>query len=80
MVWISFILILGRLWANELPALLTKHSSETLRYISMDGRYAYVQKNLGSLVLSVVFVVSILSLITKTMTFLSLLHLIKVDS
>lgn len=49
MVWISFILILGRLWANELPALLTKHSSETLRYISMDGRYAYVQKKPGVL-------------------------------
>jgi hypothetical protein len=49
MVWISFILILGRLWASELPALLTKHSSETLRFISMDGRYAYVQKKPGVL-------------------------------
>ena len=49
MAWISLFLILGNLWAKELPTFLTKHSSETLRFISMDGRYAYVQKKPGVL-------------------------------
>ena len=50
MLWISLLLTLitaGH--AVELPRFLTKHSPETLRYISMDGRYAYVTKKPGVL-------------------------------
>jgi hypothetical protein len=36
---------------GPLPKLLTKHSSETLRFITMDGRYAYIQKKPGVLAL-----------------------------
>lgn len=49
MAWISLILFCLSLQAAELPRFLTKHSPETLRYISMDGRYAYVQKKAGVL-------------------------------
>jgi hypothetical protein len=49
MGWISLFLIFGNLWSSELPTFLTKHSPETLRFISMDGRYAYVQKKPGVL-------------------------------
>lgn len=49
MVWISLFLIAFNIQAKELPRFLTKHSPETLRYISMDGRYAYVQKKPGVL-------------------------------
>lgn len=48
MLWINIFLIFT-LHAAELPRFLTKHSSETLRYISNDGRYAYVQKKPGVL-------------------------------
>ena len=49
MVWISLIFMVFGLKAAELPRFLTKHAPETLRYISMDGRYAYVQKKPGVL-------------------------------
>lgn len=49
MVLISLLLMAFNLEAKELPRFLTKHSPETLRYISMDGRYAYVQKKPGVL-------------------------------
>lgn len=49
MAWISVLFIIISLNAAELPKFYTKHSSETLRYISMDGRYAYVQKKSGVL-------------------------------
>jgi len=50
MVWISILLIsLNVLAADLLPTLLTKHVPESLRYISMDGRHAYVTKTNGVL-------------------------------
>jgi hypothetical protein len=49
MAWISFIFLLTSLSAKELPQFLTKHSSESLRYINMDGRYAYLQRKPGVL-------------------------------
>jgi hypothetical protein len=50
MAWISlFILFTTSVMAADLPRFLTKHSPDTLRYISMDGRYAYVQKKPGVL-------------------------------
>lgn len=49
MVLISLFLFVFNLEAKELPRFLTKHSPETLRYISQDGRYAYVQKKSGVL-------------------------------
>lgn len=50
MVWISFLLLaLGSVFAEELPKFLTKHSIDTIRYISLDGRYAYVRKRPGVL-------------------------------
>lgn len=49
MAWISLFFLAFTLQAAELPRFLTKHSPETLRYISTDGRYAYVQKRTGVL-------------------------------
>lgn len=49
MVWISSIFLSFVALSAELPQFLTKHSLDTLRYISMDGRYAYVQKKPGVL-------------------------------
>jgi hypothetical protein len=49
MVWISLLLICSSLYAEILPRFLTKHAPETLRYISMDGRYAYIKKKPGVL-------------------------------
>ncbi|WPU65732.1 hypothetical protein [Peredibacter starrii] len=49
MAWISLFLLFLSVEAAELPRFLTKHSPETLRFISMDGRYAYVQKKPGVL-------------------------------
>jgi len=48
MAWISLFLVFN-VYAQVLPRFLTKHSPETLRYISMDGRYAYIQKKPGVL-------------------------------
>jgi hypothetical protein len=48
MAWISLFLMFN-VYAQVLPRFLTKHSPETLRYISMDGRYAYIQKKPGVL-------------------------------
>ncbi len=51
MAWISFIFLFTTqaIIAAELPKFLTKHSPDNLRFISMDGRYAYVQKRPGVL-------------------------------
>lgn len=49
MLWISLIFLVLNIEAAPLQKFLTKHSPETLRYISMDGRYAYVQKKAGVL-------------------------------
>lgn len=49
MAWISLFFMIMSLEAAPLQKFLTKHSPETLRYISMDGRYAYVQKKPGVL-------------------------------
>lgn len=49
MAWISLFLLASITFAAELPRFLTKHSPETLRFISMDGRYAYVSKKPGVL-------------------------------
>lgn len=49
MLWISLIFTITTSFAAELPRFLTKHSPDTLRYISMDGRYAYVTKKPGVL-------------------------------
>lgn len=49
MAWISIFLLAFSVYAQELPKFLTKHSTETLRYITMDGRFAYVTKKSGVL-------------------------------
>lgn len=49
MVWISLFILSLSLSAKELPRFLTKHSMESIRFISLDGRYAYVQKRQGVL-------------------------------
>lgn len=49
MVWISLFISMLTLRAAELPKLLTKHPTESLRYISYDGRYTYIQKKSGVL-------------------------------
>ena len=51
MVLISFILLsISTLWSAEiLPKFLTKQPLDSLRFISMDGRYAYVQRRPGVL-------------------------------
>ena len=49
MAWISLFFFALSIMAAPLPRFLTKHSPETLRFISMDGRYAYVQKRPGVL-------------------------------
>jgi hypothetical protein len=49
MVWISLFISIFSIKAAELPKLLTKHPTESLRYISYDGRYAYIQKKPGIL-------------------------------
>lgn len=49
MVWISIFLFSLNLMAKELPKFLTKHSIDSIRFISLDGRYAYIQKRPGVL-------------------------------
>jgi hypothetical protein len=49
MGWISFLFLTINLFAVEIPRFLTKHSADTLRFINMDGRFAYVQKKPGVL-------------------------------
>lgn len=49
MVWISFILLSLNLFAKELPKFLTKHSTQSIRFITLDGRFAYLQKRQGVL-------------------------------
>lgn len=46
---ISFLLFAGTLFAAPLPVFMSKFAPETIRYISMDGRYTYVQKRPGVL-------------------------------
>ena len=49
MVWISLIFFSISLIAKEIPRFLTKHTVESIRYITMDGRYAYIHKRQGVL-------------------------------
>lgn len=49
MVWISFLLISLNIYAAELPRFLTKQSIDSIRFITMDGRHAYVKKGPGVL-------------------------------
>lgn len=49
MVWISLILLSLNLFAKELPKFLTKHSTDSIRFITLDGRFAYLQKRQGVL-------------------------------
>jgi hypothetical protein len=49
MVWISLFLFSITTFAAELPRFLTKHPTESIRFISLDGRYAYLQKRQGVL-------------------------------
>ena len=49
MVWISLILFSITTFAKELPRFLTKHPTESIRFITLDGRYAYLQKRQGVL-------------------------------
>lgn len=50
MVWISlFMVLLDISWSAELPKFLTKHSIDSVRFITMDGRFAYIKKRPGVL-------------------------------
>lgn len=49
MGWISFLFLIGTAFSAPLPVFMSKYSPDTIRYISMDGRYAYVQKKPGVL-------------------------------
>jgi hypothetical protein len=53
MAWNSFLLLFcftfTHVRAAELPRFYTKHATDTLRYITMDGRFAYLQKKPGVL-------------------------------
>jgi hypothetical protein len=49
MLWISALILTSSIWAKQLPQLLTKHALETIRYMTEDGRYTYVQKRPGVL-------------------------------
>jgi hypothetical protein len=51
MVWINlfFILLTTQAWTKSIPKFLTKHSIESIRYISNDGRFAYIKKRPGVL-------------------------------
>lgn len=51
MVWISLLLLslISSASAKELPKFLTKHPLDSIRFISLDGRYAYLQKRQGVL-------------------------------
>ncbi len=64
MAWISFFIFMMASQAAVLERFYTKHSPETLRYISMDGRYAYVQKKPG--VLGLVTNFSVVDFLTET--------------
>jgi hypothetical protein len=50
MVWINILILMSGLgFAKDLPKFLTKHSIDNLRFMSSDGRYAYVEKRPGVL-------------------------------
>ncbi len=49
MVWISLIILSVNLFAKEVPKFFTKHSTDAIRFISLDGNYAYLQKRSGVL-------------------------------
>lgn len=53
MVWINLLLLISISFAAEKapppPKLLTKHAIDSIRFISMDGRVAYVKKRSGVL-------------------------------
>lgn len=49
MVWINFLFLVSLAYTAELPKFLTKHAIDHLRFITADGRYAYVEKRKGVL-------------------------------
>jgi hypothetical protein len=49
MVWISILFLSLGIFAKELPKFLTKHAIDSVRFITLDGRYAYIQKKQGVL-------------------------------
>lgn len=50
MVLINIILFISMsLWAQNQPKFLTKHDVKSIRFITMDGRYAYVKRRPGVL-------------------------------
>lgn len=49
MVWINLLILSFSLWAKDLPKFLTKHSTDSIRFISYDGQFAYLQKKPGVL-------------------------------
>ena len=49
MAWISLLFLIMTVQAKPLERFLTKHSSETLRFVNSDGRFAYVTKKPGVL-------------------------------
>jgi hypothetical protein len=49
MVWISLVLLSLNIFSKELPRFLTKHATESIRFITLDGRFAYLQKRQGVL-------------------------------
>lgn len=49
MVWISLVLVAFIAQAKDFPKFLTKHAIESVRFMSKDGRYAYVTKKAGVL-------------------------------
>lgn len=49
MAWISLLFVISTAFSAPLPVFMSKYSPESIRYISMDGRYAYIQKKAGVL-------------------------------
>lgn len=47
MGWISLLFLTSLAFSAPLPVFMSKYSPDSIRYISMDGRYAYVQKKAG---------------------------------
>ena len=49
MVWISLLIVTFNVFAKDLPKFLTKHAADSIRFITLDGSYAYLQKRQGVL-------------------------------
>ncbi len=49
MLWINLILLSFNLMAKDLPKFFTKHSLDSIRFITHDGRFTYIQKKQGVL-------------------------------